>query len=66
MTESDLKKRATEFFYRNDAGIALRERWERRVKNWIEELITEENEERKRVLQARVQCYRTVFAPEIE
>lgn len=65
MTDSDLQKRAAEFFNHHEAGIALRDRWERRVKNWVEELIHEENEQRKLVLQARIQCYRQVFLPEV-
>ena len=65
MTDRDLQKRAHEFFYQSEAGQGLRARWERRVANWIDELIAEENEARKVRLQARIECYRQVFLPEI-
>lgn len=65
MTDQDINKRTKEFFHGHEAGIALRERWERRVESYVKQLIREKDPKEVALLQAKIQYHQEVLAPEL-
>lgn len=65
LNEKDLQQRWQEFFYKNDAGVALRERWENRVKGLTIKLIDSTDSSETEILKAQLKYHRDVLGPEL-